>query len=110
MLLATDDVRFIVSLLVVALIGAMLIFKLGVDVEVVVDVVNADVAVDTEFIVASRDEITRNEWILGLFDCETSKNGNFEVSTKKIRAGCWNSYLLCYYQTTAMMVIHSPSL
>jgi hypothetical protein len=24
------------------------------------------------FIVASRDEITRNEWIFGLFDCDTS--------------------------------------
>ena len=30
------------------------------------------VGVDAVFIVASRDEITRNEWILGLFDCEPS--------------------------------------
>ena len=28
--------------------------------------------VDDEFIVASRDEMTRNEWIFGLFDCDTS--------------------------------------
>lgn len=30
---------------------------------------------DEEFIVASRDEMTRNEWIFGLFDCETSAFG-----------------------------------
>lgn len=30
------------------------------------------VGVDAVFIVASRDEITRNEWIFGLFDCDTS--------------------------------------
>lgn len=27
---------------------------------------------DEEFTVASRDEMTRNEWIFGLFDCDTS--------------------------------------
>lgn len=27
---------------------------------------------EDEFIVASRDEMTRNEWIFGLFDCDTS--------------------------------------
>lgn len=108
-MLATDVVRFIVSLFFAAVIGAMLILELGVDVEVVVDVVNADVAVDTEFIVASRDEITRNEWILGLFDCDTSGERQLELVTT-LRSWGWEPYLLCYYQTTVMKVTHSQSL
>lgn len=36
------------------------------------DAATDDWVEDDEFIVASRDEMTRNEWIFGLFDCDTS--------------------------------------